>query len=76
MIICQHPIQAGQSFHLRMDLSELVFGKAHLDFNALSVWCQPDLDPTFYNTGLKFIDIAPEDVEIIEQIMSEYSIHE
>ena len=76
MIIGQFPIQSGQTFRLRMDLSEYIFGKAHLDFDAISAWCQPDLDPTFYNTGLKFIDIAPDDMEIIEKIMTEYVIHE
>jgi hypothetical protein len=76
MIIGQFPIQPEQSFNLRMDLSEFVFGKAHLDFVARSIWCRPDLDPTFYNTGLQFVEIAPQDVEIIEHIMAEYGIHE
>ena len=76
MIIGQIPIETHKSFRLRMDLSEYVFGKAHLDFEARSVWCQPDLDPSFYNTGLQFLDIAPQDVAIIERIMAEYGIHE
>jgi len=59
-----------------MDLSEHFFGKEHLLFKARSVWCQPDLDPSFYNIGFKFLEIAHEDIKIIEQIMAEYGIHD
>lgn len=76
MIIGQVPIESDKTFHLQMELSEYFFGKDFLDFQAKSVWCQPDLDPSFYNTGLQFLDIAPEDTEIIQRIMEKYGIHE
>jgi len=76
MLIGKHPIQQDKDFQLRMDVSEHFFGKEHLRFRARSVWCQPDLDPSFYNIGFQFLEIASEDIKIIEQIMAEYGIHD
>jgi hypothetical protein len=74
MVISNQPIKLGQQFHLRVELPKSVFGMEHLDVIASSVWSQPDVTPEFYNTGFEFIDISPEEVEIIERIVKEYSI--
>ena len=76
MIISTHPIETGQEYKLSMDLPEYFFGRDHLAFKARSVWCRPDIDPTFFNTGFQFETIMPEGIAIIEQIIQEYGIRE
>lgn len=77
MIISDMPVEVGRVFRLHMDLSEAYFSKSHLDFEARCMWSQPEeIAPKFYNTGFHFINIAPEDVQIIARIIQEYELHE
>jgi hypothetical protein len=77
MIISETPLEPGKVYRLHMDLSEAFFSKSHLDFEARCVWSQPEeIAPKFYNTGFQFVKIAPEDVQIIAQIIQEYELHD
>lgn len=76
MVISTRPIPTDQIFQLSMDLPEYLFGRDHIDFQARSIWCQPDIDPTFFSTGFQFKNISPSDVQTIEQIVKEYGIRD
>lgn len=77
MIISEAPLETGKVYRLHMDLSEAYFSKSHLDFEARCVYSQPEaIAPKFYNTGFQLLKIAPEDVQIITQIIQEYELHE
>ena len=76
MLISDTPIEVDTVYALSMDLSEAFFEKDHLDFNAHSKWCQPDIDPAFWNTGFELLTPAPEDLGIVQQIIDEYGIRE
>jgi hypothetical protein len=76
MIISDGPIETDKVYRLHMDLSDQRFGKAHLDFEARSIYCQPDITPQLYNAGFQFINISPKDVGIIENIVKEYRIRD
>ena len=76
MIISEKPNDTQVTFDVRMDLPQSVFGKDHIDFQARSVWCKPDIDPTFWNTGFQLMDVQAEELEIIERIIEEYGIRE
>ena len=74
MIISEEPVETDRVYRLHMDLPEEEFGKDHLDFEAKSIYCQPDITPQFYTTGFQFIRTSPGDIEIIESIITEYGI--
>ena len=74
MVISDHPIPTEKTFQLRLDLPEHIFGIDHLDLEGHSIWCQPDIDPEFYNTGFQLLNNSPEAIKIIEQINQEYDI--
>ncbi|MBN2549039.1 MAG: PilZ domain-containing protein [Anaerolineales bacterium] len=74
MIISGRPLELDQDFQLRLDLPETIFEQDHMDFDARSVWCQPDLEPSLFNTGFQLLNMTPEKVAIVEQIIKEFGI--
>jgi hypothetical protein len=76
MIISEKPLRTNTVYSLQMDLSGAYFDKERLDFQATSIWCQPDIDPSFYNTGFRLHKMPPEDISIIQRIIEEYGIRE
>lgn len=74
MIISNQPIALDQDFELRLDLSKDIFEIDHLDLQGHSIWCNPDIDPTLFNTGFKLQNVPKESSKIIEQIIEEYGI--
>ena len=72
LIISDEPVEMKIRFSFRMDLPEDLFPKPLLNLNATSVWGQNDVDPKFFNTGFKLLDVSPEDQEIITRIIKEY----
>ena len=74
MIISPQPIAVDQTFELRMDLPVDIFGIEYLDLDGRSIWCNPDIDPSLFNTGFKLENVPAEVSKIIEQIIKEYGI--
>jgi len=74
MIISEEPLQTEVHLKLRIDLPEYIYHKAVFNFEAQSLWCQPDIDPIFHNTGCKLLNISKDDQEVIEQILRDYEI--
>jgi hypothetical protein len=73
MIIGEHRIEPGANMELRFDLPELLeLKKDHLDIGAQSIWCRPDVDPSFVNTGFQFLELQPEDLKIVEMLIDLY----
>ena len=72
MLMSEEPIKGNKLYQLRMNLSEVLLGKSHFDFEARSVWCRPDINPDFYDTGFTIDKLTPQDAKIIEQLIDEY----
>jgi hypothetical protein len=76
MIISEKPLRTEELYSLEMDLSGAFFEKERLTFQAESIWCKPDIDPSFYNTGFRLLKMSAEDITIIERIIKEYGIRD
>ena len=76
MIISDEALNCEVDYKLRLDLPEDIYGKSILNLDAHSLWCQPDVDPRFYNTGFRMDDLSTQDREIIEQILVDYRLRE
>ena len=76
MIISETPIKVDQVFLLRIDLPEDIYSKSVLNFEAKSVWSRLDVDPNFYNTGFKLLEISDDSKDIIAQIIDDYGFRE
>lgn len=76
MLVSEHPLPIKTNYQLKLELSEDVADKPYLEFNARSLWCRPDVDPHFYNTGFRILDLSPEDVKIVNRIIEVYGFRD
>jgi hypothetical protein len=73
MIIGEQRIEPGTELDLRFDLPDMPeLDRDHLDVRARTVWCQPDVDPSFVNVGFNFLDLAEEHLKIVEILIDLY----
>jgi hypothetical protein len=76
MLVSEHPLPIKTNYQLKLELSEDVADKPYLEFNARSLWCRPDVDPHFYNTGFRILDLSPDDVKIVNRIIEVYGFRD
>lgn len=73
MIISEQAQTVNSVMPLRFDLPDLnLFSANQLDISARVAHCEPDINPAFYNIGFEFLEVAPEQKEIIEKMMEAY----
>jgi c-di-GMP-binding flagellar brake protein YcgR len=73
MIISEHPQPLNSVLALRFDLPDLqLFNVGQLDVAARVAHCDPDINPAFYNIGFEFLELSPEQKEIVEKMMDAY----
>ncbi len=75
MVISENPIETNRFFKLRMDLPGSAAVR-RLEFEAKSIWSQPDLNPDFYDTGLQLFDVSKRDMAMIEDLISDYGFRD
>jgi hypothetical protein len=75
-LISEAPVPTGHDFNLKMELSGDIADQPFLEFSARSLWCKPDVNPSFYNTGFQLLSITPEGVAIIERIVEAYGFRD
>jgi hypothetical protein len=76
MLISETPLPADSTFRLEIELPEDFAHKRAILFEARSRWCQADIDPHFHNTGFQLLNIAPDDVEIIQRIVATFGFRD
>ena len=76
MIISEKPIRIGETYPLRMDLPEDLSQRPSLDFQALSIWSKPDIDPDYTATGLQLLDVGEQEIAIIKKIVESYGFRD
>ncbi len=76
MLLCDDPVPVGETFRIKLELTEDIANKPFLEMTARSIWCHPDIDPHFYNAGFEIIEIAPEGKEVIDRIIDTYGLQE
>lgn len=76
MILTTDPFPEKKSFHLRIELSDDVADKPHMDVTVRAMWCHPDIDPKLYNVGLEIESVSPGDVKIIRRIVEIYGFRD
>ncbi len=76
MLISDYPLEAGPTYHLRMDLPDDVKAKPFLSFEAQCLWCRPDINPAFFNAGFTVLNMTQEDIDLIENMIDEYGFRD
>jgi hypothetical protein len=76
MIIAEEPLEAGLVLALRLDLPDpKLFNSDTLNVSASVVHCEIDISPEFYDIGLKFQDLQPDQKSIIDKMIDCYEFH-
>jgi hypothetical protein len=76
MLISETPLPPDTAFRLEIELPEDFAHKRAIIFDARSRWCQADIDPHFHNTGFQLVDIAADDVAIIQRIVATFGFRD
>jgi c-di-GMP-binding flagellar brake protein YcgR len=69
MLIRADSIETGRIYALRVLLPEAVEGGGYIDFEAVSRWCNRDVNPDFYATGFEITHIDPKNEKMIIQLI-------
>ena len=76
MIISESPLTVGENLPLRFDLPDpKIFHMHSLHVDAHVARCSQDISPQFYDIGLKFHDLTPEQKIVIQRMMEVYEFH-
>jgi hypothetical protein len=75
-LISEQPITLNKRFHFRIDLPDDITLKEYMYFDAESVWCSPDVNPDFYNTGFRVSKMSPEDAEFLTRMIDETGLRD
>lgn len=69
MMVGDSPVESGRVFKLRIILPRMTDGKIDISVEAEAVWCQQDKNPSFFQTGFKFENLAGSDGFLLEDVM-------
>ena len=70
MLISEKPIETSKHYELKMDLPSEIGDNKHLIFHADSLWSRKDVNPDFWDTGFKFLDLSAENQDLISNLIS------
>lgn len=73
MLLSDFPIPVNEDYKLRMRLPSELVKNGEILFNAVSRWCQNDINPEFYLTGFQLHDISPTLRDDILALIDEFS---
>ena len=76
MLISEAPLPLNKVFHLRMMLPKEIIGKEVLEFSAQSLWSKKDINPDFYDTGFKLIDLIEADARRVDQLIHHFGFQD
>lgn len=70
MVLARRPLPAQSVFQLALSLPMLIRGVDTLSLGAESLWCNPTEDGEHYWVGFHVIDIAPQDQDVLDQLLA------
>lgn len=74
LLISEQSLELAAPLALRLDLPETMFGRDHLDLDAVTVWRRKDASPGHYDVGIHFSKISGRDLEIIRQLIATHGL--
>ena len=74
MLISETPLPTESDFTLRMDLPPDLFPANDWVVGAKSIWCRPDVNPAFWDTGLRFLGFSRRDELVVSDLIKHYGL--
>jgi hypothetical protein len=76
MMLSPEPFEVGKQYRLRMELSDDVSDRPHMEIDVLTRWSHPDIDPRLYSSGFEIFNLGAEEEKIIQRIVSIYGFRD
>lgn len=71
MLMSEDQIEPGNEFSMSANWHNLDQKEETVEFKAESRWCRKDVNPTFYLTGYKLIDVSHEVFSRIQDLIQD-----
>ncbi|GBC60595.1 PilZ domain-containing protein [Desulfonema ishimotonii] len=75
-LISEEPAEPGIRLMLKMILPEEMHRKECILFEAESLWCKRDINPSYYSIGFEFLDISEDDINIVKSLIYDFSFQD
>jgi hypothetical protein len=76
MLLSDEPFPVGETGRFKLEVTDDIGEHPFINFKAKSIWCEPDLDPSHFDTGFEIEEIKPSDKELISAIVSKYGFRD
>jgi len=75
-LVSENSVEPETLYKLKMALPEEMENKKEISFDAVCQWCKRDINPNFYSIGFVFNKISNHDVNIIKNLIYEFSFRD
>lgn len=75
-LVSENPVELDTLYELKMLLPEEIENKKEVSFDASCQWCKRDVNPNFYSIGFEFDKITNHDINIIKNLIYDYSFRD
>jgi len=72
MILTEKPLEVDWEVELHIELPDEISDLREMVIPARSRWCQPDINPEFYDVGFVFLTTTEEYSALILRLVDEY----
>ncbi|MCP4293644.1 MAG: PilZ domain-containing protein [bacterium] len=69
MLISKKALDPGNIFQLRIILPRMMDGKVDIPVEAEAVWSKQDKNPSYFQTGFRFVNLSGNDGYLLEDVM-------
>jgi len=69
-LVSEQPIGIDQIYQLKMIVPQSDGPTEEVVFDADSIWHKSDVNPDFFDTGMKINNLSPRGVEVIEKVIN------
>jgi hypothetical protein len=67
---------AGQTYRLRIELSDDISDRADMEISMIARWSHPDIEPRLFNTGFEFLEVGKDEEAVIKRIVEIYGFRD
>jgi hypothetical protein len=74
MLVNADRIIENSMITLRIELPELLFGKAHIECDAKCMWCRPVAQSKLFEAGFQLLEMGEMDIQTIVALITKYRV--
>ena len=74
LLMSESPIEIGRQLRIRIVLPVMVNNRTDVELDAEIVWSKQDPNPSYFQAGLKFLNLAGDDGFLLENVMHKLNL--